>query len=259
MKSRRAATRGAVSNQCSLDESTPDMGNIYLVRHGQASFGSADYDQLSALGAEQARLLGQWFANSRQGFHRVVTGAMKRHRQTADACLAQLPKAMLTETDWQTDAGFDEFDHQQVLIRHYPDFADPAAFKPFLEQKGEGERVFRGIFEAAMARWMGGEHDADYTESWPAFRARCIDALGRLAADAAPSQTIVVFTSGGTIATLCHHILGLPDAQLFELTSSLANCSVTKLQYQPGRIGLSYLNNFSHLEWLGEANAVTYR
>ncbi|HJV74342.1 MAG TPA: phosphoglycerate mutase family protein, partial [Noviherbaspirillum sp.] len=58
------------------------MGQIYLVRHGQASFGSANYDQLSELGLEQARLLGEWFANSRQQFHRVVTGDMRRHRQT---------------------------------------------------------------------------------------------------------------------------------------------------------------------------------
>ncbi|MDC8757063.1 histidine phosphatase family protein [Janthinobacterium fluminis] len=235
------------------------MGQIYLVRHGQASFGSADYDQLSVLGTEQARLLGQWFANSRQVFQRVVTGAMKRHRQTADACLAELPKALLADTDWQTDAGFNEFDHEQVLLRHRPDFADPAAFKPFMAKHAEAERAFRVIFDEAMARWMGGAHDADYTESWPAFRARCVGALERLAAAAAPAQTIVVFTSGGTIATLCHHLLGLPDEQLFDLTASLVNCSVTKLLYQPGKVGLSYLNNYAHLEWLGEADAVTYR
>lgn len=235
------------------------MGQIYLVRHGQASFGSADYDQLSALGTEQARLLGQWFANARQGFHCVVTGAMRRHKQTADVCLAQLPKALLADTDWQTDAGFDEFDHHEVLLKHHPEFADPLAFQPFMLPGGEGERVFRGIFEAAMARWMGGAHDVEYGESWPAFRGRCVAALQRLTAQAAPGQNIVVFTSGGTIATLCQHILGLPDAQLFDLTASLVNASVTRLQYQPGKVGLSYLNNFAHLEWLGEAGAVTYR
>ncbi len=59
------------------------MGQIYLVRHGQASFGSANYDQLSALGGEQARLLGEWFANCGQRFDRLVTGDLQRHRQTA--------------------------------------------------------------------------------------------------------------------------------------------------------------------------------
>ena len=58
------------------------MAHIYLVRHGQASFGSDNYDQLSSLGFEQARLLGQWFAHTRQSFGQVVTGGMARHRQT---------------------------------------------------------------------------------------------------------------------------------------------------------------------------------
>ncbi|MFP2905716.1 histidine phosphatase family protein [Pyxidicoccus sp. 3LFB2] len=35
------------------------MGVVYLVRHGQASFGAADYDQLSETGLAQARVLGE--------------------------------------------------------------------------------------------------------------------------------------------------------------------------------------------------------
>lgn len=235
------------------------MGQIYLVRHGQASFGSADYDELSTLGVEQARLLGEWFANCSQGFHRVVTGSMRRHHQTADACMGALPKALLVETDWQRDAGFNEYDHHEVLIRHWPEFTDPLAVKEFLSNSKNPKRAFQKIFEDAMTRWMGGKHDADYSEPWPAFRARCVAAFERLVESAGPSQNIVVFTSGGTIATLCQHVLGLQDRQVAELNWTLVNSAVTKLFYQPGRTTLSYLNNFAHLEWLGEKNAVTYR
>src|SRR5207237_150947 len=77
---------------------------------------------------EQARVLGQWFANCRQSFQRVVNGGMTRHRQTADTCLAELPRAALADTEWQTDDGFAEFDHHEVLLRHCPEFADAAAF-----------------------------------------------------------------------------------------------------------------------------------
>ena len=38
------------------------MGTLYLIRHGQASFGAADYYQLSELGARQCHALGQYFA-----------------------------------------------------------------------------------------------------------------------------------------------------------------------------------------------------
>jgi broad specificity phosphatase PhoE len=255
-----------------LDKGTRFMGQIYLVRHGQASFGSANYDQLSALGGEQARLLGEWFANCGQRFDRVVTGDLQRHRQTAEACMAVLPKAAQAETEWSIDAGFNEYDHDEVLTRHRPDFADPEAVTRFLAENENGKRAFQQVFEEAVARWTSNEHEAEYRESWSAFQQRCVAALARLTQSTAPSQRIIVFTSGGTIATLCQHLLGMTDRQAFQLNWSLVNSAVTKLLYQSGRergregererlgnISLSYLNNYSHLEWLGEAHSITYR
>lgn len=234
------------------------MGQIYLVRHGQASFGSANYDQLSELGFEQARLLGQWYANTRQSFSQVITGGMVRHRQTADACLAELPKKQLLDTEWITDTGFAEFDHHQVLLRHCPEFADAVAFKALLANHVDPPRALEHLFRAAMQRWMSGWHDGDYTETWPAFRNRCVQALERLDRDT-PGQATIVFTSGGVIASLMQHLLGLQDFQVMELNWTLANCAVTKLLQRPGQFTLGYLNNYAHLEWLGQPGSVTYR
>lgn len=235
------------------------MGQIYLVRHGQASFGAADYDQLSDLGVEQGRLLGEWFTKCGQGFHHVVTGGMLRHRQTADACIGALPTTLQTDSDWLSDVGFNEYDHEEVLVRHRPDFAEHGAVKRFLAETDNAKRAFQEIFQIAMARWMSGEHDADYNEPWPVFRNRCVAAFERVLAAAAPSQNIIIFTSGGTISTLCQYALGLQDKKVAELNWSLVNTAVTKLFYQPGQLSLSYLNNYSHLELLGEKHAVTYR
>ena len=232
------------------------MGQIYLVRHGQASFGKADYDQLSALGEQQGRILGDWFAQRNQTFHRVVTGAMKRHHQTASACLGQMPQAA---AEWDVDAGFNEYDHHEVLARHRPDFADQANIRQFLRDTPQPQRAFQLEFQAAMRRWMAGAHDAEYGETWAQFQARCIGALQRLLDTAQASQDILVFTSGGTIATLCQHVLGIPDRQVMELNWTLVNAAVTKLFYQPDRVVLSYLNNFSHLESAQLDNVVTYR
>ena len=58
------------------------MGNLYLVRHGQASFGAADYDNLSALGHRQSVRLGEYFAARELRFEAVLTGSLKRHAQT---------------------------------------------------------------------------------------------------------------------------------------------------------------------------------
>lgn len=234
------------------------MGQIFLVRHGQASFGKANYDQLSELGFEQARLLGQWYANTRQSFSKVINGGMLRHRQTADACMEVLPKKLLIETEWITDQDFAEFDHQEVLLRHCPEFADAVAFKALLASHVDPPRALEHVFRAAMQRWMGGWHDGDYAETWPDFRRRCVRALERLDTESS-QQATMVFTSGGVIAALMQHLLGLQDFQVMELNWTLANCAVTKLLHRPGQFTLSYLNNYAHLEWLGQPGAVTYR
>lgn len=242
------------------------MGQILLVRHGQASFGSSNYDQLSAHGQAQASMLGQWFAQRGQHFDHVVTGDMVRHRQTAQACIAQLGATAPVTENWQVDAGFNEYDHDNVLHQHWPQFAEPGEVRRFLAENDN--RAFQQIFQDAMARWMNGQHDGEYREAWPDFRLRCVAALKRLVERVGASQTSVVFTSGGTIATLCQHVLHMPDPQMHALNWTLVNSAVTKLYYrsptrrtEPPSVALSlgYLNNYAHLELFGDSQAVTYR
>lgn len=235
------------------------MGQILLVRHAQASFGSADYDRLSELGIGQARLLGAWLASCGKRIDVVVTGSLKRHGQTAEACLALLPAALSPAGAWRTEAGFDEYDADEVVIRHRPEFADPATLQQHLAAGGDPRRGFHKLFSAAMKRWMQGDHDAEYRESWPAFCCRCVGALNRLIDEAGPSRTSIVFTSGGPIAAIGQHLLELPDQRAFDLNLSLVNSAVTGLLYQPGRVSVSYFNNFAHLEQTGNAQVVTYR
>jgi broad specificity phosphatase PhoE len=234
------------------------MGQIYLVRHGQASFGKENYDQLSELGMEQGRLLGKWFADCGVQFGQVVTGDMERHRQTAEACLAQLPQAY-PASSWVTDAGFNEYDHREVLQRHRPDFVDPIAVKQFFLETDNAKEVYQRLFEESMSRWMDSRHDHEYAEPWPMFRQRVLAALQRLLEGAGASQRIVVFTSGGTIATLCQHLLGLSDERMAKLNWTLVNAAVTRLLYRPGHVTLSTMNSYAHLELLGEKKSITYR
>ena len=60
------------------------MTKIYLVRHGQASFGEKDYDNLSKLGLEQSYLLGQHFNHLNVKFDKIITGTLKRQIQTSN-------------------------------------------------------------------------------------------------------------------------------------------------------------------------------
>ena len=52
------------------------------MRHGQASFGAADYDNLSELGQRQSVRLGEYLAARQIDFDAVLTGTLKRQVQT---------------------------------------------------------------------------------------------------------------------------------------------------------------------------------
>jgi broad specificity phosphatase PhoE len=233
------------------------MGVINLVRHGQASFGADDYDQLSPLGQEQARLLGEWINDCGLCVSTIATGTHKRHRQSAAACGAVC--AAPAPGSWREDAGFNEFDHREVLVRHRPDFATPMAVKEFLAQTDNPHRAFQQIFSRAVSRWVGGQHDAEYTEPFAAFRQRVTAALQRLADTAGPGEDVWVFTSGGPITVIVQGLLAIPDARIFELNWALVNTGVTRLLYRPGRISLSYVNSHPHLERLQQPELITYR
>jgi broad specificity phosphatase PhoE len=64
------------------------MTEIHLIRHAQASFGSADYGCLSDLGHHQAALLGNYWRRVGACFDAVFAGPLRRHVQTAEGALA---------------------------------------------------------------------------------------------------------------------------------------------------------------------------
>lgn len=58
------------------------MGSIYLIRHGQASFGADDYDVLSPTGIRQAEILGRHLAELGISFDRCLAGDLRRQQHT---------------------------------------------------------------------------------------------------------------------------------------------------------------------------------
>ncbi|MFL6649185.1 MAG: histidine phosphatase family protein, partial [Sulfurifustaceae bacterium] len=144
------------------------MGAIYLIRHGQASFGKAEYDELSELGAEQSRLLGDVLRQRLSKVDNVFCGTQQRHRQTADACL----RAYGYMDAPRETADFNEYDHNEIVERYEPRYADRQAMFAELSKTGNLRRAFQEMFTQAVARWVSGQHDTDYSESWPSFRAR---------------------------------------------------------------------------------------
>lgn len=233
------------------------MAELLLIRHAQASFGAADYDRLSGLGGRQAALLGKWLARCGVVPDAVATGTPRRQMQTAEACLVECggpPRG-----SWLELSGLGEYDHETVVARHRPDWADQTKMHADLATTENPRRAFQAMYVEAIARWTGGRHDADYAEPWSAFRVRVVGALQRLCA--LDAKRVVAFTSGGPITAVLQHLLGLPDAQAFTLNWPLVNASVTRLRFRPdsGAASLANYNCHPHLDETGDPALVTYR
>ncbi|MGO1002952.1 histidine phosphatase family protein [Lysobacter sp. CA196] len=232
--------------------------SIHLIRHGQAAFGAADYDELSALGRQQSCLLGAALAPLWRDGDRIIVGGMRRHRQTAEECLAAMPSAREGHGEaTHTDPRWNEFDHREIVARHRPEYLDHQRLVADLGAAADPRRAFQSLFAAAMTRWSSGEHDHDYSETWAAFRQRCRVALQAAADAAAGSANVWVFTSGGPIAAVVQGLLDAPDAQALRLSWSLVNASVTQLHVARSGLRLSTFNGHAHLQ--AREDLVTYR
>ncbi|MEO5810532.1 MAG: histidine phosphatase family protein [Rhodanobacter sp.] len=226
---------------------------LLLIRHGQASLGADDYDKLSPIGEAQSRLLGAWLAAANAPPDLIAIGPRRRHRRTAELCL----QAAGIDTELLVVEGLDELDHVEVLARHRPDLAGAGAMRAELRADPDPRRAFQHLFAAAVARWSGGEHDGDYTRSWPQFRAATLDALRILTAH--PVQQIWAFTSGGPIAVMVNAVLDAPPARALQLSWPLVNTSMTELRLGSAATSLLTYNTWPHLQTAEHRGLVTLR
>jgi broad specificity phosphatase PhoE len=220
------------------------MGVLLLVRHGQASLGTADYDKLSDVGRRQAEITGARLARTDMAIDRVVSGGLTRQRDTAQAVMAALGRP---ESQLRIDERLDEYDHVEVMARHTTEvtFATATA-------SGETGRALQSTLEEAIGRWISGE--TDYTESHDAFIERVLNAVRHLVAE--PGGTVAV-TSGGVIAAFCAQALGLPEERWPGLARLLVNASITKVISGHTGTSLATFNDHAHLE--SDRALITYR
>ncbi|MEI8406845.1 MULTISPECIES: histidine phosphatase family protein [unclassified Kribbella] len=212
------------------------MPTIYLIRHAQASFGKSDYDRLSPTGEQQAAVLGKALVARGVTPELVVSGSMRRHAQTA-ALAGFTP---------EVDKGFDEFDHEEIIVAHKPAYRRRAVMLADLARTGHPGRAFQQMFTAATERWtLGGD---GYTESFTAFCDRSEAAVRRTAERLGKGETAVVFTSGGPIAAVVSRLLSGGDGLWSSLNPVTINTAITKVV--SGRSGLTVVsyNEHGHLD-----------
>lgn len=213
------------------------MGAIYLARHGQASFGAADYDKLSDVGVEQGAVVGDELRRRELEFALVQSGTMVRQRDTALA-------AGYTPVE---DARWNEYSFTDVLA-HVTEI--PA---------GLDSKAFQGVMDEALVAWVAAqETSGGEGELWTAFAARVNAALDGVVGALGKGQNALVFTSGGVIGAIAAGLIGDQPGRFPALNRIACNAGVTKII--SGRSGLTLVAFSEHAHFEGKhRHLLTFR
>ena len=211
------------------------MPTLYLVRHGQASFGQADYDQLSDLGARQCQALGQWLTQRGIVFEAVLRGSLRRHVQSLDALAAgygDLPAAL----EWP---GLNEYDSAALIHAIHP---EPLA----APDNPEVYRAHFRLLRQAIQRWMDGSTSPVGMPSYAEFAAGVAAALEHVRRE--HTGDVLIVSSGGPISTAVGQVLGTSPETTIELNLRIRNSALTEFAYTPKRHMLISYNHLPHLD-----------
>jgi broad specificity phosphatase PhoE len=203
------------------------MPLVAIVRHGQASFGTADYDALSAAGREQSELVGAELARRGLRDPEVVAGTLRRQQHTASLLMA----AAGYPGPCGTDKRWDEFDHLTLLHR----YVEPSRIEPALKDS----RVFQRLLDEALEAWSrdGG---------WAAFADDALAALQDVTDRLAKGRDAVVVSSGGVIGALVAGLLGAPAATGIALNRVSVNGAISLVTVGARGPNLLSFNDHAH-------------
>jgi broad specificity phosphatase PhoE len=230
------------------------MSTLFLVRHGQASFLSSDYDRLSPAGEEQAKKLGLWLAKTGQRIDSVFTGPRVRQRRTAEIAgetyaasnVGAYPDPVLVPE-------LDEYQAEDLLKRYLADVRhdDPLAghVRAFHEAIEFRERVRHAdrLLGALLRRWVDGEVVTEGIETFAEFRARVARALDTVTATGG-GRTVLAFTSGGFIGAAVANVLRADDHAAVDLGLMCHNAAYAEIVWTGARRSLRHFNAKPHLD-----------
>lgn len=240
---------------------------LWLVRHGQASFGTKDYDCLSWRGIQQSRILGDYFANAGLHFNAVYSGQMKRQRDTAELVIEKQPRTSPPAP--KILSGFNEYDFNSIIHEQLPKLKDELSLSEnILDTIHTDRQTFQKLFNTLYSRWVSGTHNSENTESYKEYISRVKEGLFMVVQNSNPGENIGIFTSGGVINAVMQMALDLPDKVATELGWRIRNTSVSLFTASKGKATdqdsqfkcrLMTFNSTAHLDLTGNTELATYR
>lgn len=230
------------------------MSELYLVRHGQASFGSDNYDQLSELGFQQSRLLGQYFGKRKLCFDHLLAGDLQRHQQTLDGICEGMEYE--TPVPYQIHPGLNEYRFESLVRAYMAQFPDDALVQNLAVQPTNKKAYYR-LLRRVLTAWSE-DRLVDIPETWLDFEQRILDARRMLHNLAESGNRLLVVSSGGAISLFVGTVLALSPTKVFELNLQMRNTGMSHFYFNRDMMNLSSFNAVPHLDHPGQANLVTY-
>ncbi|TGK29454.1 histidine phosphatase family protein [Leptospira gomenensis] len=195
------------------------MSAVYIVRHGQADSQGTDYDRLTPHGKRQAFELGRYMASNAEIPDRIVTGTMRRHRETAESFWDGIRSAsegseILSEPKTIRDAGWNEFSpelwssYSKLLAGKKPEFEKSLRQFGTIRSKGgiRSAALFYKLTEEILRFWKSGEETPDGVETYLGFEERVFNSSNVLFSSVEQDRTFV-FTSGTPISVVLNSLL----------------------------------------------------
>jgi broad specificity phosphatase PhoE len=236
------------------------MSTLFFIRHGKASFGKENYDELSETGQRQSMLLARYFEEMNRRFGVIYTGTLQRHLKTADELLSVLKKKNKALPEIRSLEGLNEYPTQEI----FPALA-PIAIKenPSLAvEVGRlmtDRRSFQKVFEAIMSLWGSGKYDVPGLISWKEYSEKVNRSIDEIMEADGTGKNVAVCTSGGTISVAVQRTLRLSNDTAMKVAEQLVNTSVSRFKCTHDRIMLFTFNEYPHLEREHDEKLITYR
>ena len=243
-----------------VEERIQGMSEIYFIRHGQASFGSRNYDQLSPTGIRQAQIVADYLNGLGMGFDAVYSGRMQRQQDTArPLCAVQATTG--GDDDPTVLPAFDEYDAGSLLKARTRVSRGPGAVTAdALATLRRDKKTFQAYFTDTVHGWLNGDYDGvDGVEPWPVFQARVRAGVADIMTCHRNGCRVAVFTSGGPISVALQMALELSDAKTVDMNWQIMNASLTCIKYNPSGLILSFFNNTTPLLLARDPALLTYR
>ncbi len=206
-----------------------NISNLYLIRHGQASFGEKDYDNLSKKGIKQSIMLGKKLLKQKISFEITIIGPLKRHKQTFE----------------RINEGYGGSLNEPVIIKEFAEnqLMDIAQYfipkmlntdknlkeifnsVPFWKRK----RKFLEYFNIIAKQWIHNELDLSHKgfESYDSFRQRVSKAVEKVSSIMKKNSNTMVVSSGGAITGVYAECHPLTVEEIMDLNFKIKNASLT--------------------------------